>query len=423
MTSEHAPKQLFRHEVRVGSTTVVITIETIEDLSKPVTGDSEQQAPTLGAKIDNETDTAEANGLGEGENLADVAGGKIPELTGDELISGEPPVDTETTESEHADDAAATADVSPTTNDDESVPLAGDDGSAPITGDGKSGDLADDKTVSSDYSDEADWGMNTSELSAALHSALQSYNAESGDAPLVNRNISGDMDHTVSNTTDSTINEMQEENYEEADKINPLLAENDEDLDTATVSDATSEVSVEEFLPSGDRIDKLHPDDPRTIMTWNVSGLGEIVHRKNVWSRFTQLVEGLKPDIVVLQNVKLCESPMIGRAHVTVHHTNPGFCPKVVEKGDGRATNISYDQQFKDGKLIDEIKKSIFRRYHLVHSLASWRIGGQLIFIKKCFTVCHQAIPLIRAVHYGEVRSQYEVECEVPPSGRFKNSI
>ncbi|GBE59252.1 exonuclease III APE [Babesia ovata] len=392
MTSESAPALLFRHEIRFGSTTLRITIEAIEDPPQPVTDADREQVPVSDDQFTTESEDVES-GLGEKENVDDLTeDDKISELVVEDSTLGEPPFDAETKEIEHEDTEVDTSDLPPTPD----VEPTDDDA-------GKLVPLTDDKTVASDDSDETDWGMTTAELGVALETAIQSYNNEVGHGPLVMRNI-GDVDPTSTNTTNSSITEMQEENYDEADKINPLLAENDEDLDSIVVSDTISEVSVEEFVPSGDNIDKLDPDDPKTILTWNVSGLSEVVHRKQVWTRFADLVEGVKPDIVVLQNVKLCESQMIG------------YCPKVVEKGDGRAAKISYDQQFKDGQLIEELKRNIFKRYHLVHSLASWRIGGQLIFIKKRFTVGYMGITLICAVHHGEIRSQYEGEREVPPS-------
>ncbi|ORM42370.1 DNA-(apurinic or apyrimidinic site) lyase [Babesia sp. Xinjiang] len=164
-----------------------------------------------------------------------------------------------------------------------------------------------------------------------------------------------------------------DEDYDAADQVNPLLVDDDVEPEGVESQEMMSEVSGEEFQPREGYIDVLDKDDPRTILTWNSSGLQEIIHRRIVWDGFVELVKALKPDIVVIQNVKLVESPITGH------------CPKIQEKGDGRAVKLPYEQQLQDGRLIEDLKRGLFKRYRLVHSLACWRIGGQLVFVKNKF--------------------------------------
>ncbi|GFE53032.1 exonuclease III APE [Babesia ovis] len=178
-----------------------------------------------------------------------------------------------------------------------------------------------------------------------------------------------------------------DEDYDAADGMNPLLADDYAESETVEHPDLISEASFEEFQPRAGSIDALDPDDPKTILTWNSSGLKEVRNRKVVWQRFVSLITALKPDIIVLQNVKLCESPVIGK------------CPKIMERGDGRAVQLPYEQQLQDGQIVDDLKRDIFKRYHLVHSLACWRIGGQLIFVKKRFSWITERYSLNSKVH------------------------
>lgn len=89
------------------------------------------------------------------------------------------------------------------------------------------------------------------------------------------------------------------------DEHNPLLLEDSADEETQEAPDSMSLVSAGELIPTDGELPQLHPDDPRTILTWNCSGnIGE-AGRKRLWESFMKLVESTKPDIVVLQNVKL----------------------------------------------------------------------------------------------------------------------
>lgn len=79
------------------------------------------------------------------------------------------------------------------------------------------------------------------------------------------------------------------------DEHNPLLVDDSTEVDPLEVADTMSVISSEEFIPTTGEIHELDPDDPRTILTWNSSGLGDEAVRKKVWGRFVQLVETSDP--------------------------------------------------------------------------------------------------------------------------------
>lgn len=157
------------------------------------------------------------------------------------------------------------------------------------------------------------------------------------------------------------------------DAVNPLLIGEVPEFDTNVDDENISLVSSEEVLQTVGELSSLHPDDPRTILTWKSSGLGNDAGRRKIFDRFLQLVETTKPDIVVIQNVQLCESEMTGLA------------PRLHRNGYNRGSNISHEQKMKDAKLIEELSRNPFKHYYSVKSLASWKNGGQLIYIKKRF--------------------------------------
>lgn len=82
---------------------------------------------------------------------------------------------------------------------------------------------------------------------------------------------------------------------EHDDEHNPLLADDPTEVDPLELTDNMSVISSEEFIPTSGEITELDPDDPRTILTWNSSGLSEETGRKKVWGRFMQLVETSNP--------------------------------------------------------------------------------------------------------------------------------
>lgn len=81
----------------------------------------------------------------------------------------------------------------------------------------------------------------------------------------------------------------------------------------------------------------------------------------------------------------------------------------MLEKGDGRSVQISYEQQMRDGKLLLDLSRGPFKSYHKIQSLACWKIGGQIVYIKKRFKCIKERYNLNMKIsskyHHPEGRS------------------
>ncbi|BAM41595.1 endonuclease [Theileria orientalis strain Shintoku] len=160
--------------------------------------------------------------------------------------------------------------------------------------------------------------------------------------------------------------------YNSSPEDNPLLYEVDDD-GYDLHGGRLSSLSSSEFEANDQGFSTLSDDDPRTILTWNVSGLQNSMSKRAVWEPFVQMLKQHDPDIVILQDVKLCSSKILGTA------------PRLYMRVFGGYVSSSYDQEVHDADLVIKLQKTIFKKYYCIHSLSAWRVAGQLVFIKNEF--------------------------------------
>ncbi|UKJ89279.1 endonuclease [Theileria orientalis] len=153
---------------------------------------------------------------------------------------------------------------------------------------------------------------------------------------------------------------------------NPLLYEVHDD-NYYLHYERLSSLSSSEFEINDQGFSTLSEDDPKTILTWNVSGLKNSMSKRAVWEPFVLMLKQHDPDIVILQDVKLCSSKILG------------IVPRLYMRVFGGHVTPSYDQEVHDADLVIKLQKTIFKKYYCIHSLSAWRVAGQLVFIKNEF--------------------------------------
>lgn len=66
----------------------------------------------------------------------------------------------------------------------------------------------------------------------------------------------------------------------------------------------------------------------------------------------------------------------------------------------------------RDGKLLLDLSRGVFKNYHRIQSLACWKIGGQIVYIRKRFTVsCVQLI----AMDTQCLKEMYNLNMKISP--------
>lgn len=86
---------------------------------------------------------------------------------------------------------------------------------------------------------------------------------------------------------------------------------------------------------------------------------------------------------------------------------NLGICAKIPSKYNEGTIPPTYEQELEDGSFIDNLMKTSFKKYKVIHSLASWRVRGQMILLKKSFTVSNSTFILVhietRTLHFNHI--------------------
>ncbi|SIO73188.1 DNA-(apurinic or apyrimidinic site) lyase [Babesia microti strain RI] len=164
----------------------------------------------------------------------------------------------------------------------------------------------------------------------------------------------------------------QETEYDPPIDLSKLIPDGMSEL---SYNDSLSSISSNELrLPENGYNEYLSEDDPKKIMVWDISGMHDMNKKSKAWNQFLALVNENNPCILILQNVKLCASKFTG------------ICAKIPSKYNEGTIPPTYEQELEDGSFIDNLMKTSFKKYKVIHSLASWRVRGQMILLKKSFT-------------------------------------
>ncbi|CEM33536.1 unnamed protein product [Vitrella brassicaformis CCMP3155] len=144
---------------------------------------------------------------------------------------------------------------------------------------------------------------------------------------------------------------------------------------------------------------RVKRSDPLKIVTWNVNGLTTRIKDHKQWKDFESFMETEKPDVVCLQEIKLCAA-----------------APPGAKKGDGRPRDRGQlrDNDASTREDADRVNRAfksspVLSSYSLFWSLADWRYAGCLMMARKDIHVRSVRYSLLlpdklQSVHHEEGR-------------------